>query len=61
MLFRSADPRNNPADRAGHLPKAVHLEWTEMVDAAGLFKPAAEMRALLANKGITPEKEVVAY
>lgn len=59
--YTGADPRNNPADRAGHLPKAVHLEWTEMVDSAGLFKPAAEMRALLANKGITPEKEVVAY
>ncbi len=60
--YTGADPRNNPPERAGHLPRAVHLEWTEMQDGAtGLFKPAAEMRALLASKGITPEKEVVAY
>ncbi len=60
--YTGADPRNNPAHRAGHLPKAVHLEWTDLTDTAtGMFKPAAEMRALLANKGITPEKEVVAY
>lgn len=60
--YSGADPRNNPPHRAGHLPKAVHLEWTDLTDiATGMFKPAAEMRALLANKGITPEKEVVAY
>jgi thiosulfate/3-mercaptopyruvate sulfurtransferase len=60
--FTGADPRSNPPQRAGHLPRAIHLEWTDLVDATtGMYKPAAEMRALLANKGITPEKEVVAY
>ena len=60
--FSGADPRSNPPDRAGHIPRAVHLEWTELVDAAtGLLKPAAEMRRILAAKGITPESRVVAY
>ena len=60
--FSGADPRNNPPDRAGHLPHAAHLEWTEMVDpATGLFKPADEMQQLLVAKGITRDKAVVTY
>lgn len=60
--YTGADPRNNPPHRAGHLPGAVHLEWSELTDPqTGMFKPAAVMRALLASRGITPEMEVVAY
>ncbi len=49
--------------RAGRIPGAVHLEWCELVtsDAARTFKPAAEMRKLLFERGITPNKRVVAY
>ena len=60
--FSGTDPRNNPPDRAGHLPQAAHLEWTEMVDSAtGLFKPAEEMARMLSAKGITRDKAVVTY
>ena len=60
--FSGATPRDNPPDRAGHLPGAVHLEWTELVDAeTGLFKPADAMERILQAKGITPEKAVGAY
>ena len=60
--YTGEDPRNNPAERAGHIPGAVQLEWRELVDeATGFFKPAAEMRQLLQTAGITPEQEVVAY
>ena len=60
--FSGADPRSNPADRVGHIPRAVHLEWSDLTDTAtGLFKPADEMRRILSAKGITPEKEVVTY
>ncbi|MCZ6546440.1 MAG: rhodanese-like domain-containing protein [Chloroflexi bacterium] len=60
--YTGAVARNSPPDRAGHLPDAVHLEWTELVDVdTGLFKPADEMRAILNTAGITPEAEVVAY
>ncbi len=60
--FSGASPRSNPPDRAGHIPGAVHLEWSELVNAeTGLFKPAAEMERTLAAKGITPESEVVTY
>jgi thiosulfate/3-mercaptopyruvate sulfurtransferase len=60
--YTGADPRNNPAERVGHIPGAVHLEWTDLTDpATGLFKPAEEMRRILNEKGITPQKDVIAY
>jgi len=60
--YTGAASRANPPERAGHLPGAVHLEWTELLDGStGLFKPADEMRAILDAAGITPEAEVAAY
>jgi thiosulfate/3-mercaptopyruvate sulfurtransferase len=60
--YAGTDPRSNSPARAGHIPRAVNLEWTELVDpATGLLKPADEMRRLLAAKGITPDKEIVSY
>ena len=47
----------------GHIPGAVHLEWKEVVEAdgTGRFKPAGELRALLEERGITPDKRVCTY
>ncbi|GBD11251.1 Thiosulfate sulfurtransferase [bacterium HR23] len=48
--------------RAGHMPGAVHLEWLDLMDReTHTFKDPATLRRLLQEKGITPEKEVVAY
>ena len=48
--------------RAGHIPGAHHLEWSELMDEGDhTFKPAREMRELLEAKGIVPEKEVLAH
>ena len=59
--YEGTNDRGNK--RAGHLPGAVHLEWTSCVtqDAVSLIKPAADLRTMLAGLGITPEKEVVTY
>ncbi len=60
--YSGADPRSNSPARAGHIPRAVNLEWTELVDpSTGLCKPVDEMRRLLDAKGITPDKEIVSY
>jgi thiosulfate/3-mercaptopyruvate sulfurtransferase len=60
--YAGTDARSNAPARAGHVPRAVNLEWTELVDpATGLLKPADEMRQLLNAKGITPDKEIVSY
>jgi thiosulfate/3-mercaptopyruvate sulfurtransferase len=51
------------AERAGHIPGAVNLDWLQTMDRdRGLrFKPAEELRTLLASLGVTPDKEVVCY
>lgn len=49
------------ARRGGAIPGAVHIEWTRNLDAHGAFKPAAELRALYEQAGVTPDKEVVTY
>lgn len=49
------------AARGGTIPGSIHLEWKDNLDAAGRFKPAAELRAMYAAAGITPERDVVTY
>jgi thiosulfate/3-mercaptopyruvate sulfurtransferase len=48
--------------RVGHVPGAVHLEWFNLMDRdTHRFKPAAAVRRLLSEHGITPDKAVYAY
>ena len=49
--------------RAGRIPGAVHLEWLNLVtsDRHQTFKPAGEVRAMLAALGVTPDKQVITY
>jgi thiosulfate/3-mercaptopyruvate sulfurtransferase len=51
------------AERAGHIPGAVNLNWTEAIDTSRnlRFKPDEELRALLTPLGITPDREVITY
>ena len=52
----------NAPPRLGHLPGAVHLDWTDLFDADDwTLKPAAELTTILAANGITPEATVVSY
>jgi len=48
--------------RVGHVPGAVHLEWFNLMDRdTHRFKPAEEVRRMLAEHGITPDKASFAY
>jgi len=49
------------AKRGGAVPGAVHIEWTRNLNDKGEFKPAAELSAMYAGAGVTPDKEVIAY
>jgi thiosulfate/3-mercaptopyruvate sulfurtransferase len=49
------------AQRAGHIPTAVSIPWASAVRENGTFKAAPELRELYAAKGVTPDKEIVAY
>lgn len=58
--FTGADVR---AARGGHIPGAKNLDWTLAMDRANNFKlkPESELRALLAERGIHPDDEIVVY
>ena len=49
------------AQRKGHIPGAANVPWSSAVAEDGTFKPPAELADLYSSKGITPEKEIVAY
>ena len=51
------------ANRAGHIPGAVNLEWTEAMDTTRnlRFKPDAELNEMFAAIGATPDKEIITY
>ncbi|MCH8567166.1 MAG: sulfurtransferase [Balneolales bacterium] len=60
--FSGEDKR---AERAGHIPGAVNLEWRMFISedenkGPGFLSPD-EIEALLATKGITPDKEVITH
>ena len=57
-------PANLPqegAQRGGHIPGAANIPWGQAVREDGTFKSADELRALYGGKGVTADKEVVAY
>lgn len=51
------------AERGGHIPGAVNLEWTEGMDQERnlRLKSAEELRRMLADLGVTPDKTVVVH
>ena len=57
--FTGENARGNA--RRGHVPGAVHLEWTELNNDNHTFKSADEIIAILRPLGITPDKTVHTY
>jgi thiosulfate/3-mercaptopyruvate sulfurtransferase len=49
------------AARGGAIPGAIHIEWTDNLDAAGKFKSDAELQKMYASAGITSDMEVISY
>ena len=49
------------AQRAGHIPTAANIPWSQTVREDGTFKSAEELKQLYGSKGISGEKEVIAY
>ncbi|HEX7041100.1 MAG TPA: sulfurtransferase [Trueperaceae bacterium] len=47
--------------RGGHIPGAINLPWAQAVREDGTFKDRAELERLYAGKGVTPDKDVIAY
>jgi thiosulfate/3-mercaptopyruvate sulfurtransferase len=49
------------ASRGGHIPGAQNIPWATAANPDGTFKSRAELETIYHGKGVTPEKEVVAY
>jgi thiosulfate/3-mercaptopyruvate sulfurtransferase len=49
------------ARRGGAVPGAVHIEWTRNLTPSGDYKPAAELKRMYEDAGVTPDREVIAY
>jgi len=58
------DGKDIRADRGGHIPGAVHLNWVELQkvkNGVRVLKSPEELERLLASYGITRDKEVIAH
>ena len=49
------------AQRAGHIPGAASIPWAQTVREDGTFKSAEDLATLYEAKGITPDKDIIAY
>jgi thiosulfate/3-mercaptopyruvate sulfurtransferase len=57
-------PENLPqegAQRGGHIPGAANIPWGQAVREDGTFKSASDLKALYTSRGITPDKDIIAY
>jgi len=57
-------PENLPqegAQRGGHIPTAANIPWATSVKEDGTFKDQADLRQIYTGKGITEDREVIAY
>lgn len=51
------------ARRLGHMPGAIHMEWTELMDPTRnlRLRPVDEIRETLIRRGLDPERPVVTH
>lgn len=57
--FNGQELRSNK--RGGHIPRAIHIDYSELLDEQKRVLPKSEVAALFASRGIDKSKEVVLY
>ncbi|MBK8913096.1 MAG: sulfurtransferase [Phycisphaerales bacterium] len=57
--FEGADLRINP--RGGHVPGAVHLPHSDLLDERGMLRPGAELRRMMLGAGFDPGRPIIAH
>lgn len=55
------DIRHEGDYKVGRIPDSVNIFWRDSVDQNGRLKDAAELKALFAKQGVTPNKQVVLF
>jgi thiosulfate/3-mercaptopyruvate sulfurtransferase len=49
------------AQRAGHIPGAINIPWSQAVNEDGTFKSPDDLAKLYESKGLDPSKETITY
>ena len=49
------------AQRPGHIPGAVNIPWSKAVNDDGTFRSLEELQAPYGGKGVTDDRETIAY
>lgn len=52
---------NETSLRKGHIPNAVHINYTNVMASNGEIKSVEELTALYTEHGVTPDKTVIIY
>jgi thiosulfate/3-mercaptopyruvate sulfurtransferase len=60
-LTHMADYPQEGALRAGHIPGAISQPWAQTVNPDGTFKSFEDLSAMYGGKGVTADKDVIAY
>ena len=55
------DGRKILAKRGGHIPGAIHLEWTDLTDDEGFLLEPQQLQCLLNEKGLSADKSIVTH
>lgn len=58
---RTADEFNGLSKSEGHIPGAININYEDLLAENGSFLPVEEMKSILAQNGVTADKEVILY
>ena len=53
--------RDVRAERGGHIPGSINVEWTAAVNSNGTFKSADALAALYGGAGFTSDRQIITY
>ncbi len=60
-LLAPAHLPQEQSQRAGHIPTAANIPWSQAANEDGTFKSDDDLRALYSGKGVTEDKATIAY
>lgn len=52
---------NESAQRGGHIPGAINIPWSVVLNDDDTFKDVNEIKKIYQEKGVTPDKSIITY
>ena len=60
-ILAPAEYPTEHAQRGGHIPGAQNIPWAQAVNDNGTFRSIEELKVLYEPRGITSDKDIIAY